>query len=211
MESSYLPFGIWTRSAAGPGRTSSLSVCRPNPVGWPSTSFQCSERPCWNCVGKHYRFNTFGKYCQRLCYSRAPCIVTGGGTISYRCRKGRVNRERKSSLKRDGYNARCKKKKRSGIVQVLRRSFVINLNTMQNGNISNSTDALIGKCFSSLVIVIDASVNARLSNFNWNVTCTVSIRISSRTSSIRISCDQTALVTIQCRTSGARRALLTLW
>lgn len=60
-------------------------------------------------------------------------------------------------------------------------------NTTQNGKISNKTEALIGKCFSSRVIASDAKVNARLSNVSWNVTCTVSKRISSRTSSICIS------------------------
>lgn len=60
-------------------------------------------------------------------------------------------------------------------------------NTTQNGNISNKTDALIGRCFSSRVIASDARVNARLSKVNWNVTCTVSKRISSRISSICIS------------------------
>lgn len=39
-------------------------------------------------------------------------------------------------------------------------------NTTQNGNISNKTDALIGKCFSSRVIANEANVNARLSNVN---------------------------------------------
>ena len=39
-------------------------------------------------------------------------------------------------------------------------------NTMQNGNISNNTEALIGKCFSSLVIANEANVNALLSNVN---------------------------------------------
>lgn len=39
-------------------------------------------------------------------------------------------------------------------------------NTIENGNISNNTVALIGKCFSSRVIAIDANVNALLSNVN---------------------------------------------
>lgn len=49
--------------------------------------------------------------------------------------------------------------------------------TIQNGKISNRTDALIGRCFSSRVIARDAKVNARLSNVNWNVTWTVSNKI----------------------------------
>lgn len=57
-------------------------------------------------------------------------------------------------------------------------------NTTQNGKISNRTDALIGRCFSSRVIASDAKVNARLSKVNWNVTCTVSKRISSLINSI---------------------------
>lgn len=40
---------------------------------------------------------------------------------------------------------------------------------MQKGKISNNTDALIGRCFSSRVIANDASEKARLSNVNWNV------------------------------------------
>lgn len=47
---SVLPFGIWTLSTAWPSRTSSLSVCRPGPVGWPSTSCRCSGRSCWSCI-----------------------------------------------------------------------------------------------------------------------------------------------------------------
>ena len=38
--------------------------------------------------------------------------------------------------------------------------------TMQNGKISNNTDALIGKCFSSRVIASEAKEKARLSNVN---------------------------------------------
>lgn len=38
--------------------------------------------------------------------------------------------------------------------------------TIQKGNISNSTDADMGKCFSSLVFANEASEKARLSNVN---------------------------------------------
>jgi len=55
---------------------------------------------------------------------------------------------------------------------------------MQKGNISKSTHGPIGRCFSSRVIVSDASVKARLSKVSWKVTCTVSKSTSSRTSSI---------------------------
>ena len=40
---------------------------------------------------------------------------------------------------------------------------------MQNGKISNNTDADIGRCFSSRVIASEANEKARLSNVNWNV------------------------------------------
>lgn len=60
-------------------------------------------------------------------------------------------------------------------------------NTIQNGKISKRTEALIGKCFSSLVMVSEANVKALLSKVNWNVTCTISNNNSSRTSSIFIS------------------------
>lgn len=43
-------------------------------------------------------------------------------------------------------------------------------NTTLNGKISNNMEALMGKCFSSRIMVSDASVNARLSNFSWKVT-----------------------------------------
>jgi hypothetical protein len=43
-------------------------------------------------------------------------------------------------------------------------------NTILNGKISNNMEALMGKCFSSRVMVSDASVNARLSNVSWKVT-----------------------------------------
>ncbi|CRK99009.1 CLUMA_CG012331, isoform A [Clunio marinus] len=39
-------------------------------------------------------------------------------------------------------------------------------NTIQNGKISNNTEALIGKCFSSRVIASEAKEKARLSNIN---------------------------------------------
>jgi len=48
-------------------------------------------------------------------------------------------------------------------------------------------EALMGKCFSSRVMVSDANVNARLSNVSWKVTWTVSNNSSSLTSSISIS------------------------
>jgi hypothetical protein len=38
--------------------------------------------------------------------------------------------------------------------------------TMQNGKISNNTEALIGKCLSSRVIAREANEKARLSNVN---------------------------------------------
>ena len=40
---------------------------------------------------------------------------------------------------------------------------------MQNGNISNNTEAEMGRCFSSLVIASDASEKALLSKVNWKV------------------------------------------
>lgn len=56
-----------------------------------------------------------------------------------------------------------KLKKRSLKNVDIMQTFLTYPKTIQNGNISNSTDALIGRCFSSLVIANDAKVKALLS------------------------------------------------